>query len=81
MEKKEPKITRKEPYKVHLEENKKYFWCSCGESQNSPFCDGSHAGTKFLPLLYTPPKSEDYYLCGCKITLTQTLCDGTHSKL
>ncbi|WP_394972787.1 CDGSH iron-sulfur domain-containing protein [uncultured Croceitalea sp.] len=76
-----PKIAQKEPYKVYLEENKKYFWCSCGESQNQPYCDGKHVGTEFLPLQYTPSKSGDFYLCGCKRTNTEPLCDGTHSNL
>ncbi len=23
-----------------------YYWCSCGESQTQPYCDGSHAKLK-----------------------------------
>ncbi|MGK7371680.1 MAG: CDGSH iron-sulfur domain-containing protein, partial [Candidatus Halalkalibacterium sp. M3_1C_030] len=22
-----------------------YAWCACGESDNQPYCDGSHKGT------------------------------------
>ena len=38
------------PY-VQKGEKKKYAWCACGESTNQPFCDGSHKGTGFSPIL------------------------------
>ena len=37
-----PITPQKSPYKVKVEKGKTYFWCSCGESQKQPFCDGSH---------------------------------------
>ena len=37
---------------VDLEQGKSYFWCSCGKSSKQPFCDGSHKGTGFKPLVY-----------------------------
>ncbi|HEY9623203.1 MAG TPA: CDGSH iron-sulfur domain-containing protein [Crinalium sp.] len=27
-----------------------HWICSCGQSKNSPYCDGSHKGTTFQPL-------------------------------
>ena len=27
---------------VFVEVDKRYSWCSCGLSQNQPFCDGTH---------------------------------------
>ena len=33
---------KKQPYLVTLEKGKNYAWCECAESQNQPFCDGSH---------------------------------------
>ena len=38
-------IAQKLPFMTDLEENKDYFWCSCGKSSNQPFCDGSHKGS------------------------------------
>jgi len=37
-----PKRAGDQPQKVTLEAGKKYAWCSCGLSENQPFCDGSH---------------------------------------
>ena len=38
--------------KIEVKESKSYFWCSCGKSSKQPFCDGSHKGTEFNPVLY-----------------------------
>ena len=46
-----PSISQKGPYKVKVEKDKTYFWCSCGKSSKQPFCDGSHKKTKKIPLL------------------------------
>lgn len=27
-----------------------HWLCTCGQSKNSPYCDGSHKGTGFQPL-------------------------------
>jgi CDGSH-type Zn-finger protein len=34
-----------------------YYWCSCGKTKNSPFCDGSHEGTNFLPVEFEITKN------------------------
>ena len=47
----EPRIAAREPIAVELEKGEEYYWCKCGRSKNQPFCDGSHAGTDFTPLL------------------------------
>lgn len=26
-----------------------YYLCTCGQSKNSAYCDGSHKGTAFVP--------------------------------
>ena len=69
------------PYMVEVEEGKTYFWCSCGQSDKQPFCDGSHKGTSFLPMKFEAEKSRQMYFCGCKQTDKQPFCDGAHSKL
>ena len=76
-----PIVAQKSPYKVELEEGKRYFWCACGRSQKQPYCDGSHKGTGFAPLMYEAEKSGDAWLCGCKQTKKKPFCDGSHNSL
>ena len=68
------------PYAVDVIAGKTYYWCSCGQSQKQPFCDGSHKGSEFSPLAYQAPKTTKAYFCGCKATAKSPLCDGTHNK-
>ncbi len=70
-----------EPIAIEVEEGKSYFWCSCGKSQNQPFCDGSHKGTDFTPVKWTAEKSETKYFCTCKQTGNAPFCDGSHKAL
>ncbi|MBH98298.1 MAG: cytochrome C551 [Rhodospirillaceae bacterium] len=58
-----------------------FYWCACGKSQNQPFCDGSHKGTKFLPKPFTLEKKKRIALCNCKHTENSPFCDGTHKSL
>lgn len=77
----EPTIAQKSPYATDVSAGEEVYWCACGQSQNQPFCDGSHKGTGFKPVAYTPEKDGTVYFCGCKHTGSAPLCDGTHSKL
>ena len=77
----EPVIAKKGPFAVELEAGKNYHWCTCGKSANQPYCDGSHKGSEFTPLSFTPEKTGTAYLCGCKHTKNPPYCDGSHSKL
>ena len=74
-----PNVSKKGSYVVEVEEGKKYFWCSCGLSQNQPFCDGSHKGTEFMPFKYLADQSKKVFFCSCKQTNDQPLCDGSHN--
>jgi CDGSH-type Zn-finger protein len=76
-----PKIAQKAPMPVALEAGKTVYWCSCGESANQPYCDGSHKGTAFVPTPYTATESGTAYLCGCKHSKNGALCDGSHTSL
>jgi len=76
-----PIIAQKSPIPVDVEEGKSYFWCTCGRSDNQPFCDGSHKDTAFTPMKWTAEKSGKKFFCGCKMTDGQPFCDGTHNGL
>jgi len=67
------------PIPVEVEAGKSYFWCSCGQSENQPFCDGSHKDTEFTPLKYEAEESKKLFFCACKATKGQPLCDGSHN--
>jgi len=77
----EPKIADKKPAAVELEEGKTYYYCTCGESSNQPFCDGSHRGTDFSPQPFEAEKTGTAYVCQCKHTGNAPFCDGSHAKL
>ena len=76
-----PEIAQYKPCLVHVEEGKRYFWCTCGRSKRQPFCDSSHRGTDFLPLVWTADKTEEKLFCACKRTRSEPFCDGTHNSL
>ncbi|MDA1283718.1 MAG: CDGSH iron-sulfur domain-containing protein [Proteobacteria bacterium] len=77
----EVKINQKKPYVVNVEEGKTYYWCSCGNSKNQPFCDDSHSGSSFSPIAYTAEETKLAYFCGCKESSSKPFCDGTHTKI
>ncbi|KNE56767.1 hypothetical protein AMAG_02543 [Allomyces macrogynus ATCC 38327] len=55
-------------------------WCTCGLSKSQPWCDGSHRGTEFKPLVWKVPDTPQtiYDICNCKYTKKPPLCDATH---
>ncbi|KAJ3164037.1 hypothetical protein HDU88_005690 [Geranomyces variabilis] len=73
-------LTKPSPYAVPLEQGKTYFYCTCGESKNQPFCDGSHKGKGYTPQKFTVDESKTHYLCGCRESANLPFCDGTHRK-
>ena len=75
-----PECPQKKPYVVELEPGT-YWWCSCGKSNNQPFCDGSHSGSDFSPVEVTITEKKKYGLCGCKHTKNQPMCDGSHNEI
>ena len=74
-------VAGRAPIPVEVEAGKSYWWCSCGQSKNQPFCDGSHKGSAFTPLEYKATESKKVFFCTCKQTANPSLCDGTHNKL
>ena len=77
----EQNIPQKAPFVVNLEKDKEYYWCSCGHSKNQPFCDGTHKGSEFRPVLFKAAETGKAYLCGCKKSKKTPFCDGTHNEL
>ena len=75
-----PKIAQKSPYVLDLEPGT-YYWCSCGKSNNQPFCDGSHKGSDFTPEKVEIEEKKKVALCGCKHSKNGAFCDGAHAKL
>lgn len=83
-----PIVSSKSPYKVEVEANKKYSWCSCGASKSQPFCDGAHKAFKnedgssiMKSITYVADANKTVYFCGCKHSKNGVFCDGTHSKI
>lgn len=76
-----PHIAQKGPFPTPVVTGKTYYWCSCGQSKNQPFCDGSHKGSEFSPTQYKAEKDGTVYFCGCKQSGKGPLCDGSHSSL
>jgi CDGSH iron-sulfur domain-containing protein 3 len=77
----DPVIAQKAPFAVDVEAGKSYFWCSCGQSQNQPFCDGAHKPTDFTPVKFDATESKTVYFCGCKMSANKPACDGSHKDL
>ncbi len=73
-------IAAKEPVVLELEPGT-YYWCACGRSKNQPFCDGSHEGTGFEPVVFDIVEKKSVALCQCKYPKTPPFCDGTHDSL
>ncbi|MBE9070377.1 CDGSH iron-sulfur domain-containing protein [Leptolyngbya cf. ectocarpi LEGE 11479] len=76
----EPTVADTKPAVMELEAGD-YWWCSCGNSANQPFCDGAHKGTDFTPVKFTIEEKKTVALCLCKKTGKQPFCDGTHSNI
>lgn len=76
-----PKIAAKHSIKIELKAGQTLYWCSCGLSENQPFCDGSHKGTGFSPVAFTPDSDGIKGLCACKHSKNPPFCDGYHKQL
>lgn len=76
----EPKIPQRAPYVLDIQPGT-YAWCACGGSKSQPYCDGSHAGTGFVPVIEKVADAKKVAWCGCKHSKTRPFCDGSHKTL
>ena len=77
----QPIIFDNKPMKVNLTKGEEAHYCSCGRSDNQPFCDGSHKGTGLVPKAFTADADEEAYLCMCKQSANFPYCDGSHKNI
>ena len=75
-----PVCAKRAPFVMELEAGD-YWWCACGKSSSQPFCDGSHAGSSFVPEKFTLSEKTKVWLCGCKATFKKPFCDGSHKSI
>jgi len=52
-----------------------YFRCTCGKSNNLPFCDGAHRTGDQLPIRFEIEEKKKVYICSCGKSKNQPLCD------
>lgn len=76
-----PKVAGTGPVPVDLVEGNTYAYCTCGLSDNQPFCNGSHKGTAFAPKVFVAETTRTAYMCQCKQTGNPGFCDGSHKQL
>ena len=67
------------PYRVNLTPGKNYLYCTCGRSEDQPFCDDSHHDDDPQPIKFSVNNSQSFWsLCGCKYSNSMPWCDGSH---
>jgi glutamate synthase domain-containing protein 2/CDGSH-type Zn-finger protein len=76
-----PTVADNKPVPVELKAGEEYHFCTCGKSASQPFCDGSHAGSGFVPKSFVAEEDGEAYLCQCKQTANPPFCDGTHAGI
>ncbi|MFQ5483195.1 MAG: CDGSH iron-sulfur domain-containing protein [Nitrospinaceae bacterium] len=73
---------QKSPHVVEETPGTKHY-CTCGESENKPYCDGSHEtkNTGKQPREFEIKEPRRVAICDCGHSGNSPFCDGTHSTL
>jgi CDGSH-type Zn-finger protein len=60
----------------------KRAWCACGQTENEPYCDGSHSrkNTGMTPVVVEIMEEKTVAWCGCRRSGNKPFCDGSHSR-
>lgn len=69
---------------MKLVPGKEYEYCTCGLTEEQPFCDHkSCEGTKFKPLKFTAKNQTNSSICLCRNNDPEAgpYCDGNHTDL
>ena len=53
------------PYKIDAQAGQTLYFCSCGQTNNPPYCDGSHEGSGKAPRSVKIEKDGPVWACGC----------------
>ncbi len=77
---KREKNTGSEPLMTTLKRGT-YLYCQCGYSSDQPWCNGSHHGSKFRPMVVDIKKERKASICTCKMTKTPPYCDDSHKTI
>jgi CDGSH-type Zn-finger protein len=75
-----PYIAARRPVTLELQPGT-YRWCSCGRSENQPWCDDSHQGSEFEPIVFTITERKRVSMCQCKHTTKPPFCSGVHGDI
>ncbi len=72
---------QKSPHYIDETPGTKYY-CTCGESANKPYCDGSHEtkNTGKSPMEFVVENACRMTICDCGKTKTSPKCDGSHNE-
>lgn len=54
------------------------YYCSCSQSKNAPYCDGSHADSGLVPYEVAIDSPRKVAVCACRQSGNRPFCDGAH---